>query len=56
MGVWVNPLKKENVWQRSFSDNLEWCSKTSKMIFADIETDVKQEIKEMVAVSMVSSS
>ena len=23
----LNPLKKENLWQKSFSDNAEWSSK-----------------------------
>ena len=26
-GVWVNPLKKKNLRQKSFSDNFEWSSK-----------------------------
>ena len=52
MRVWENPLKKENLQQKSFSDNVEWSSKKLyKMISADIKADVKQEIKELVAVS-----
>ena len=27
VGFWVHPLKKENLWQKSFSDNVEWSSK-----------------------------
>ena len=26
-GIWVNPLKRENPWQKSFKDNVEWSSK-----------------------------
>ena len=49
---WMNPLKKENLRRKSFSDNVEWSSKKLwKMISTDIKTDVKQEIKELVAVS-----
>ena len=46
LGVWswVNPLKKENLRQKSVSDNVEWSS-------TDINTAVKQEIKKLVAVS-----
>ena len=47
-----NALEKENLRQKSFSDNIEWSSKKlSKMISTDIKTDLKQEIKELVAVS-----
>ena len=45
--------------QRFFSDNVEWNSsskKVVKMISADIKTDVKQEIKKLVAVSYNLSS
>ena len=49
MGGWVNPLKKRNLWQKPFSDNAEWSCK--KIISADIKINVKQEIKELVAVS-----
>ena len=37
VGVWVNPLKKQTLWQKSFffSDNVEWSSKNLwKIIFA----------------------
>ena len=46
-------VKKENLWQKSFSDNAEWTSKKllKKMMSADIKADPKQEIKELVAVS-----
>ena len=45
-------LKKGNLWQKSFSDNVKWSSKMlQKMISADTKTDVKQEIKEPLAVS-----
>ena len=48
----MNLLKKENLWQKSFSDNAIWSSKKlQKMISADTKTDVKQEIKELVAPS-----
>ena len=48
---WVNPLKKENLREKSFSDNVEWSSKKLwKMISTKIKTDVKQEIKELGAV------
>ena len=47
-----NTLEKENLRQKSFSDNIEWSSKKlSKMISTDIKTDLKQEIKELVALS-----
>ena len=42
VGVWVNPLKKENLWQKcfSFSDNVEWSSKNLwKMISAAEEAN-----------------
>ena len=45
-GGWVNLLKKENLHQKSFSNNVEWSSKKlQKMTSTDITTDVKQEIK-----------
>ena len=48
----MNLLKKENLWQKSFSDNVKWSSKKLlKMICADTKTDVKQEVKELVAPS-----
>ena len=48
----MNLLKKENLRQKSFSDDVKWSSKKlQKMISADTKTDVKQEIKELVAVS-----
>ena len=47
-----NALEKGNLRQKSFSDNIEWSSKKlSKMISTDIKTNLKQEIKELVAVS-----
>ena len=41
---WMKPLKKENLWQKSFSsDNTEWSSKNLwKMISADVEPNIKQ--------------
>ena len=51
-GVWVNPLKKENLWQKSFfSYNVEWSSKNLwKMMAADVKANIKQlEIKYLVA-------
>ena len=52
MWSWVNSLKKENLRRKSFSDNIEWSSKKLwKIISTDIKTDVKQEMKELVAVS-----
>ena len=52
MEIWVNPLKKEYLRQKSFSDNVESNSKKLyKIISADIKTDAKQEIKELVDVS-----
>ena len=27
LGGWVNPFKKENLQQKSFSDNVEWSSR-----------------------------
>ena len=44
-GVWMNPLKTENLRRKSFSDNVEEV----------LKTDVKQEIKELVTVSYNSS-
>ena len=39
---WVNPLKKENLGRKSFSDNIEWSfKKLRKMVSTDIKTDVK---------------
>ena len=51
--VWVNLLKKENLWQKSFFQIMwnEVLKSCRKMISADIKTNVKQEIKELVAVS-----
>ena len=53
MGCLGEFVKKENLWQKSFSDNAEWTSKKllKKMMSADIKADPKQEIKELVAVS-----
>ena len=48
----MNLLKKENLQQKSFSDNVKWSSKKlQEIISADRKTDVKQEIKEFVAPS-----
>ena len=40
-GDWVNPLKKENSWWKSFfSDNAEWSfKKLWKMISADVKAN-----------------
>ena len=40
-GGWVNPLKKKNLWRKSFiSDNVEWSSKNVwKMISADVKVN-----------------
>ena len=47
---WMNPLKKENLRRKSFSN--EWSSKKLwKIISTDIKTDVKQEINKLLAVS-----
>ena len=40
-GFWVNPLKKENTWQKSFPDNAEW--KLWKIISADVKAHCKTE-------------
>ena len=38
VGVWVNPLKKENLWRKSFFSDVEWSSKISwKMISANVK-------------------
>ena len=52
-GGWVNPLRKENLWWKSFfADNLEWSSiNLWKMISADVKANKKQEIKYLVSVS-----
>ena len=42
VGDWVNPLKNENLWQKSFffSDNVERSSKNMwKMIFDDVKAN-----------------
>ena len=47
---WDESVKRGKIV--SFSDNVKWSSKNLlKMISADTKTDVKQEIKELVAVS-----
>ena len=53
VGVWVNLIKKENLWQIFFSDNVEWSSKNYwKMISADVKANLKQqELKDLGAVS-----
>ena len=53
MEVWVNPLKKEYLWQKLFLDNVEWSSKNLwKIISADVKkANIKQQgIKHLVAV------
>ena len=46
---WDESVKRGKIV--SFSDNVKWSSKNLlKMISADTKTDVKQEIKELVAV------
>ena len=52
MQSWMNMLKRENLWRKPFSDNVEWSSKKLwKMISTDIKTDVKQDTNKLVAVS-----
>ena len=53
VGGWVNLIKKENLWQIFFSDNVEWSSKNYwKMISADVKANLKQqELKDLGAVS-----
>ena len=53
VGVWVNLIKKENLWQIFFSDNVEWSSKNYwKMISVDVKANLKQqELKDLGAVS-----
>ena len=55
-GFWVNSWKKENLGEKYFSDNVESSSKILwKVIPADIKTDGRQEIKELVTVSYTFS-
>ena len=52
LGLWVSPLKKENLHQNLFQIKLnEVLKRCKKMIPADIKSDTKQEIKELVHVS-----
>ena len=45
----VNPLKKDNLWQKSFLDKVEWSSEKLQKKISNVKADVKQqEIKDLV--------
>ena len=51
-GVWINPLKKENLWQKFLLDNVKWSPKNVwKIISADAKANIKQlKVKVLVTV------